>query len=255
VSTVVGLGIALACAGFVGARLHRDWPEARHALSSMAPGWLALAVVLATTGMVAIALGWRAVLAELGHPQPTGRVVAWYFAGEIGKYVPGTVWPIVGRAELATRGGMPRREAYRSVFASLALLYLACAFVAAWRWPIAYLPLVAGTIVAARWLPVRLALRYLPAWGMIGLATWTVARALDPHAPLVGVLVAAAGSWLAGFLALPVPGGVGVREAAFVALAPSMDPGVAATTALAARMAFVLVDSVGAVIAWHRLRR
>jgi hypothetical protein len=45
-----------------------------------------------------------------------------------------------------------------------------------------------------------------------------------------------------------------VREAAFVALAPTMAPGVAATTAIGVRVVFVLVDAVGAVVAWLRLR-
>ena len=182
------------------------------------------------------------------------RTWVWFFAGEIGKYVPGTVWPILGRGELAARGGIPRRTAYRSVFLSLALLYLACAFVAAWLLPWVYVPLVVATVVAARWLPVPIAARYLPAWLLIGVATWTVARSLDPHAPFAAVVAAAAGSWLVGFLAVPVPGGVGVREAAFVALAPTMAPGVAATTAVAVRLVFVTVDSVGAVVSWHRLR-
>jgi uncharacterized membrane protein YbhN (UPF0104 family) len=116
-------------------------------------------------------------------------------------------------------------------------------------------PLAVAVLVAARFLPVRIAVRYLPAWAFIGTATWTVARALDPEAPLVGVVTAAAASWLAGFLAVPVPGGVGVREAVFVALAPTMAPGVAETTAVAVRVAFVGVDALAALVSWHRLRR
>jgi hypothetical protein len=242
----VGVVAATVCTYFVVHRLADGW----HALRAPSLGWLALTVALATAAMLTIASGWWALL---GHPWRT--VVTWFFAGEIGKYVPGSVWPIVGRGELATRGGVPRRDAYRSVFVSLGLLYLACAFVAAARWPWAYLPLVLGTIVARRWLPIELAVRYLPAWCLIGLATWTVARSLDPHAPLLGVATAAAASWLVGFLAVPVPGGVGVREATFVALAPTLAPGVAATTAVAVRVAFVLVDSVAAFVSWLRLRR
>ena len=50
--------------------------------------------------------------------------VTWYFVGEIGKYVPGGIWPVVGRAELARRGGHPRSGAYASVALSLGALYL-----------------------------------------------------------------------------------------------------------------------------------
>ena len=219
-------------------------------------------VVLAAAAMLVIASGWWTILRS-GHASvgPTDGTVTrtrawtWFFAGEIGKYVPGTVWPILGRGELAVRGGVARREAYRSVFHSLALFYLACAAVAALLLPWSYLLIAIAVVVAARLLPVRIAVRYLPAWAFIGTATWTVARGLDPDAPFVGVVAAAAASWLAGFLAVPVPGGVGVREAVFVALAPTMAPGVAETTAVAVRVAFVGVDAVAALVSWHRLRR
>ncbi|MCU1486414.1 MAG: hypothetical protein JWN67_3160 [Actinomycetia bacterium] len=282
-STVVGLGIALACAWFVGSRLHRDWPDARHALASMAPGWLVLAVVLAAAGMVAIALGWRAVLAELGHARPTGQVVAWYFAGEIGKYLPGGVWPILGRGELARRGGVRRTAAYPSVALSLALLYLASALVACVLLPFAlddadgrvFLvlllppvgiaclhPAISGRAEALavrllrRPLDVRvpsfgealvLVGRYVPVWLLIGGATWSVTRALDPHASPARIVMATAVSWLVGFLAVPVPGGVGVREAVFVALA-GLSPGIATSAAVVSRVLFVAVDAVGALV-------
>jgi hypothetical protein len=45
-----------------------------------------------------------------------------------------------------------------------------------------------------------------------------------------------------------VPGGVGVREAAFVALA-NLPAGVGVTTALVARLLFMLVDGAGAGLA------
>jgi len=46
-----------------------------------------------------------------------------------------------------------------------------------------------------------------------------------------------------------------VREAAFVAAAGSLDPGIAAATALAARVIFVVVDALGAALGGLALRR
>jgi uncharacterized membrane protein YbhN (UPF0104 family) len=284
VTTAVGVALAVVCAWFVGHRLADDWPAAREALASASPGWLVLALVLAAAGMTAIALGWRAVLAELGHRRPTPLVVAWYFAGEIGKYLPGGVWPIVGRGELARRGGVRRTAAYSSVALSLGLLYLAASLVACVLLPFAFdgadgrvgfvlllaplgiaclHPAISGRIeswaarVLRRPIEVRvptfgealaLVARYVPAWLLIGGATWSVARALDPHAGLARILFATAVSWLVGFLAVPVPGGVGVREAVFVALAGNLPLGVAASTAVVARVIFVAVDAVGALL-------
>jgi uncharacterized membrane protein YbhN (UPF0104 family) len=285
--TFVGAAVAVVCGWFVVGRLVDDWPEVSRAIEGASGGWLALAIVLAGFGMTAIAVGWVAVLERLGHPCPRARVVRWYFAGEIGKYVPGGVWPVVGRAELARRGGLPRAAAYTSVGLSLGLLYLAAAVLACLLLPfgldaggpvllvllLAPVGLVclhpavtrraealAGRLlqrpvdvdVPAFGTAVGLVARYLPAWLLIGGATCAVARALDPDAPLARVLFATTVSWLAGFLAVPVPGGVGVREAVFVGLTGPLG-GVATATAVIARVVFVVVDAAGAVVsaAWR----
>jgi glycosyltransferase 2 family protein len=105
---------------------------------------------------------------------------------------------------------------------------------------------------------LTLVVMYVPAWLFIGSATWAVARALGQDVAWLDVAPAAVLSWIVGFVLVPVPGGVGVREAAFVAAVSGMDSGVAAATAVLARAVFVLVDAVGALLAsgWlarHRL--
>lgn len=251
---MLGVAIALVCAAFVVNRLADSWPETRHALASASYGWIVLGVVLAACGMVTVAVGWRAVLLFLGHDLPTETIVKTYFRGEIGKYVPGMVWAVVGRGELATRAGVPRRAAYTSVAMSLALWYAAATGWAAALEPLALIAvaLVVVIVLLARPAFVALTLQYVPAWAFIGGATWCMARALDPHASLAHLVPATAAAWLAGFLVVPAPGGAGVREAAFVALAGHLDPGVAASTAVLARVAFVSVDAVGAVLGSRR---
>lgn len=221
VGTAVGLG-------FVAALVARHWDESRGALADASVGWLVVALLSAAAGIVVVALGWARIVGG-----DRRLLVAAFFAGEIGKYVPGAIWPVVGRAEHAVRLGVPRAAAYRSVVESLLANY-AAAFV---------VPAVF----------VRRVRQYLPAWVLIGGATWAVARALDPEAPLLRVAAAGVASWVAGFVAAPVPAGVGVREAAFVALA-GLPAGVGAATALLARLAFVVVDSVGAVAGTAVLR-
>jgi uncharacterized membrane protein YbhN (UPF0104 family) len=187
---------------------------------------------------------------------------------------------------------MGRAAAYGSVLLSLLALYLAAMFVVVGGLPVllsgddgsgpvavlALLPVglavlhpgVLGQVVRVgeRVLrrPIELTLptwgesvalvgRYVPAWLAIGGATWAVARSLDPSAGVLEIGTAAVLSWLVGFVLVPVPGGVGVREAAFVAAAGSLDPGIAAAVAVAARAIFVTVDAVGALIGSAALRR
>lgn len=254
IRTALGIAIALVSGAFVAARLAGSWPAARQALASASYGWLVLGVVLAACGMVTVAFGWRAVLLSLGHDVPPRRTVGMYFAGEIGKYVPGMVWAVVGRGELATRNGVPRRVAYTSVAMSLALWYAAAAGLAAALVPLALIAVVLVVVIVLLVRPtfVALALRYVPAWLFIGGATWSMARALDPHASVAHLVPATAAAWLAGFLVVPAPGGAGVREAVFVALAGHLDGGVAASAAVLARVAFVSVDAVGAMLGSRR---
>lgn len=242
VPAVVGLG-------FVVVLVARQWDETRRALADAQPGWLLAGVALAGAGIVWVAVGWARILGA----DDRSRFVAAFFAGEIGKYVPGGIWPIVGRAEHAVRLGIPRRTAYRSVLVSLVAVYAAAGAAvgvmgaALMDRRLGIAAAVVVSLVAV--LPVvRHVTWYLPAWALIAGATWCTARAVDPGAPVGRVAFAALVSWIVGFVAGPVPAGVGVREGVFVALC-GLPAGVGAAAALLARLAFVSVDSVGAVLA------
>lgn len=272
-----------------------QWSVVRSSLADARPAWLVAALLCAATAMVTVALPWRTALRILGAVADRASIVAWYFMGEIGKYMPGGVWPVVGRGELAFRGGVPRASAYASVALSLGALYLAGMLAvaallplhlggdhgAAALWVLLLLP--AGVAVLhprpLGWLvrrlgkllgrdllievppwsaSMRLVARYLPSWVLIGTATWCVARAFDPGASWSTVAPAAILSWIVGFVSVPVPGGIGVREAAFVALVGTIPTGVRATVAVAARLCFILVDAAGAALgamAWRRWPR
>ncbi|HEY3832692.1 MAG TPA: lysylphosphatidylglycerol synthase transmembrane domain-containing protein [Acidimicrobiia bacterium] len=291
-SLIFGSVLAVVGVAFVVVKISQQWSQVRHSLAHVSVGWLVLGVLLATVGMVAIALAWRPVLVALGAPHVSrATVIRWYFVGEIGKYVPGGIWSVAGRSELSSRrGGMPRSAAYGSVALSLFLLEIGAAIVAAvaipfsgieHKHPIAWLVILLlpvglavlhprvlsaslrGASKAARRelsVPIpdyrvmlRLIAGYVPAWFAIGGGTWAIARSLDPHAPFGNVFTAAVISWIVGFLLVPVPGGVGVREGAFTALV-SLPKGIAATAAILARLAFMLVDGGGAVLAPLLLR-
>ena len=183
----------------------------------------------------------------------------WYFLGELGKYVPGGIWPVVGRGELAHRGGVDRGVAYQSVAWSLASWYGAAVLpVAAVATHPRLQAAAAGTLrrltggrVDLAVLPWRTAVvlvaSYLPTWVCIAGATAAVTTAYgaDPgwRAPAAAVL-----AWVVGFVAVPVPAGAGVREAVFVATS-GLPAGVGLTVAVTTRLAFVAVDLAGAALA------
>lgn len=282
--SALGVVIAVLGLGFVARTLIADWSSTRELLRQAQWGWLVLAVPMCLAGMTGVGTPWRRIIAVLGHDRRMLETLRWYFPGQLGKYVPGGIWPVVGRGELAVRGGLPRPVAYTSVALSLALTYLAAALTAmafltislllgqgaaGSIWALAVLPLGLAALhpavltrlvtLAERVLSkaveievpdypttVRLLLLHVPAWLFVGLGTWLVARAFTPDPPFFQVMFAGILSWIVGFVIIPVPGGIGVREAAFAAAATSLPSDVAATVAIVSRLCFISADLLGA---------
>jgi glycosyltransferase 2 family protein len=287
-SAVLGTAVAVAGLYFVVSKIADGWSEYGALIRHARWGWVVVGVILAVVGMSALGLVWRAVLAALGAQARLADVFAWYQIGNLGKYVPGGIFQVLGRAELATRGGVPRSLAYNSVALSMGATYLCGALVAAALLPFALL--THGSIGETWWvflvIPVGLVAlhprvlsalfliaekafggseerqvpsartslllvaRHAPGWLVNGLAVYAVTLAFTRDAPFLTVLFAAIASWVAGFLVIVVPGGIGVREALFVAIAQTSMPGnTAATIAIASRLAFIAGDLIGAALA------
>jgi glycosyltransferase 2 family protein len=289
----IALLMVVASLVFVVLTVVHDWRSAANALGRADLWWLATACMVASAATVWTAWRWGAAIAAVGGRRgPPARVIGGFFVGEIAKYVPGGIWNVLGRSEIARRDGRSRAVAYASVLLSLVAWYLAAAasvlvLVAAslglgavgssW-WPMVVIVVILGVVVlhpavhrrllsiAQRVLRRRLELdvlpswaacgrlvaSYVPTWACIAAATTMVAHALDPHPPLVRVALAAVVSWMVG-VASPAPGGIGVREAVFIAAA-GLPAGPAAAAAVLARLIFVLIDVCGALLGSLALR-
>ncbi len=288
---LAGFVFVALCIAFVVHLLIRDWPETSDALRHATLWWLVPAAVCAVAGMLILAWRWgAAIVAVGGEPAGVHRLLSAFFVGEAGKYIPGAVWAMLGRGELARREGYERSIAYSSVALSVIGCYLAAALTALilavvsliggsidmpW-WPVATVaaigiaaihPAVSRRLLAltsrvfGRTLTVeipswtrclRLTGTYVPVWILIGASTTLVTKSLVAHPPIARVALAAVVSWIIGFVT-PSPGGIGVREAVFVALA-GVAAGPAAAAAILARVLFVLIDGSGAGLGWLVLR-
>lgn len=283
VLSVLFTGLALT---FVGRKVWVQRSALQSALADIDVLPSVLALVLAVGAMSWIALIWPRIITQLGGSFSTSPAIRAYYLGEIGKYIPGGLWPILGRGELARRAGVPASVAYPSVLLSLLLVYLSAALMVVGLvpplglveelTPVGYLGL-AGFLAAGLGLltprfvyfvkglvpvaaldripvlearhVIRFLFEYLPTWLFVGFSTSAVAVAVAGDVDLIVVAVAAVTSWLVGFLAVPVPGGLGVRESVFVLLAGLGElDGLA--VALVARFLFVLVDVLGFLVAF-----
>ena len=55
-------------------------------------------------------LGWRVLMADLGSPLHVAPSAGIFFVGQLGKYLPGSVWSVLAQAEMGARLDVPRRR-------------------------------------------------------------------------------------------------------------------------------------------------
>lgn len=104
---VVGVVFVAASLGFLGWQLARDWDDISAAAAQVSVGLLVVSLAAAAVGLAATALAWRTLLAGLGSPLrvlDSGQV---FFLSQIGKYLPGSVWPYLAQARLGKDLGVP----------------------------------------------------------------------------------------------------------------------------------------------------
>ena len=289
---VVGAVVALAAIGLCARALIDNWSSIRPALAHANGGWIAVGFVASagcTTGLAV--LWWRCLrlFRVDAHPRDA---VAWFFGGELGKYVPGGVWQLLGRAELALRGGLRRSTVYATTLISYGAMLIGAAvtcgalapFAAAngsrirWFWLVlALVPLglaaahpgVSGRLLrlgstvtkgrleltAPPWSRMLALIAWsLPSWVLMGASSCAVSAALGYHQYAPRIAFAAVAAWTVGFLAIPVPAGAGVREVTFVALS-GLPSGPAVVVAAVARLLLILVDAGGGIAGLWLARR
>lgn len=279
------LGIAIGVAGvaFVIKTLVSKWDEVSNAFSQVNAINLALSLLLGLAAMTSIGWIWVTMIIARSHNVRHRNAMAWYFTGQLGKYVPGGIWPIVGRAELAVRNGIPRRDAYASTGLSLVTTYAAgvvaiaigavstsghrlIAVLIAFGLVTAYIAFAQPSLrsviirIASRVSSsassltdpkrvVRLTVLHVPAWLLMSLSTSVTATAFGAHIGIADMLFITTTSWLAGFVVVGVPGGIGVREAVFTSLAGGIiGTPMAVSLALMSRVVFIAVDLTGALV-------
>jgi glycosyltransferase 2 family protein len=109
-SPVLRAGFLLLALALAVAYLWRDREAVADAWTRLDARSLALAALLSLANVALSGASWRAVLADLGSRLPPSAAARVFFVGQLGRYVPGTVFQFVAQAELARDHGVPRRR-------------------------------------------------------------------------------------------------------------------------------------------------
>jgi hypothetical protein len=231
---------------------------------------------------------WRRVVLSMGERLPFFTAVRIWFLASLGKYIPGKVWAVAGAAVLAKRAGvdpsvavagalvlqalalasgaaavaLTARDAFQAMgpaalpIAAVLLGISAAGLIALGSQP--FLDRISGLLpsalprvraVSAGILTMAFAANLL-AWVLYGLALVLLTQGVLPGISLslpkaIGVFTC---SYLAGFIALFAPGGLGPRESVFLLLLAG-DIGLkpAAGLALASRLLLTGTEVLPAV--------
>ena len=265
-----------------------DWTQVQNGLTTLGPAALGGALVLTIAAWSVMMIAWRGLLADAGSPLPVRASSRIFFLGQLGKYVPGSVWPVVAQMELGRAHKVPRvRSATAAILATLVSLVAALLTAAAtlpfasgaatddYLWAFAAVPVlvvglhprVANPVLKrlfrlAKRPPLERDLtgrtiatataRGVVAWTIAGLHVWLLAVRLGAP-PGQTFLFATGGfafAWSVGFIFVLAPAGAGVRELILIAaLTPVLDPGKATAVAVASRLVTIVADLVAAGIA------
>ncbi|WP_084962195.1 lysylphosphatidylglycerol synthase domain-containing protein [Thermoactinospora rubra] len=273
-SPAVRVALGLVALGFLGYGVARNWADTTAALARLSPWSVAGALAAVLAGQFCMLLAWREILAGLGTRLPlavAGRIL---FLGQLGKYVPGSVWAYAAMMELGRHHGSPPRRTFACISLGLVIslgvaLSIAAAtareaFAEAW-YVLLLIPVIAVCLHprVLTWglnLALRLARRepletVLPGRSLLLAVGWTALGWLVYGVHIV--LLAGTGypvstgayafAWVAGLLTFVIPAGVGVREGALaVVLGPLVGPGLALVTGIVSRLVFTLSELIAA---------
>jgi uncharacterized membrane protein YbhN (UPF0104 family) len=270
---VVAVGVAVWA-------LRDDFPSMVDALGRIAWWRPVLAFAGIVLGLLATAEVWKHCLAALGSPVSSRAAREIFFPAQVGKYLPGSVWPFLAQMKFARERGVPAGSALlagsvflvvhavTSVLVGALLLVSQPDLVSRFGWAGVCIPLAlvllhpkvinwlarglakrsGSTPPVLRWSGlVRPLLWMLPAWIGYGGAGYLLAEPFTDSVLQLAVVCTGAFAlgWLVGLLVFLAPAGVGAREAVLIlALTPLLGGGPAATVSLMLRVGHTLADLV-----------
>jgi uncharacterized membrane protein YbhN (UPF0104 family) len=272
----------------------RQWTEVRRTLDRLEPGLVALALVLVLAGQLASMLAWRALVAGLGSPLRVPVAARIFFVGQLGKYLPGSVWPVLAQMDMGRAAGVPRTRIGAASILTIGVSVASGLFVGLLCLP----ALLAGGGHDYAWvllgLPLAVALLHPRVLNAVLRRGLGLLRRPAPEQPVNARAVLAAGGWLLvtwlcyglqiavlatdlgasgvrvlpvaiggfsiamtlGLLFLVAPAGVGAREAVLILVLGSvLSAGAATALALVSRLLLTLSDGLVAGAAALAARR
>ena len=227
----IGLLVVIVAACVIA--LWANWQEVSGQLRKLSVPVVLGAFVLVTLAPVLTLMGWRVLLEDLGTHLALPPASSVFLVGQLGKYLPGSVWTVVAQAEMGAKLAVPRRRMAVVGILSLGLAVLtgcllgipavqpllasrgdafswwwvaiAVALGCVLLWPRLLNAVIARGLRLLRREPLEHDLSgravalasawFVAAWVSTGLGTFVLARSVAPDAPLGPLLVTCVGGF------------------------------------------------------------
>ncbi len=265
-----------------------QWSEVKDTIDQLSWWSLIASALFVFLGMGAAVRAWQHALGALEQPIPAFDAARCYLVGQLGKYLPGSVWAFVLQTELVRRAGVSRAAGFTAVLVTVGLSTTSALVVGLLGLPALFQVSTVAAVAVIVLVPIALVCAYPPvlthlvnlalkllrrpplhkpltmgkiglalgwcgaSWILYGIHLWILASSTAGFqvGGLIECIGALALGMCAGVLVIVVPSGIGVREAVIVAaLSPFMDAGVALGLALASRLVFTLCEVFAGIVA------
>ncbi|WP_068403120.1 lysylphosphatidylglycerol synthase domain-containing protein [Kribbia dieselivorans] len=174
-----------------------NWGAVSTQLGRVSLTSLVLSTLLAFISPIVTMLGWRVLLEDSGSKVPLGPASSIFFVGQLGKYVPGSVWSVVVQTEMGAAAKIPRRTS-----AIAGLLTIVLSAIAGLAVGIPAFPALLGTggVSSGVWMgiavvPLLLILLYPPVLNRVIRLVFTVAKREAPTHDISGKAILITMAW------------------------------------------------------------
>ena len=286
--TLFGLTFLFVVFSVAAMAIVRDRISLSSALRQIGPWPIVAGVGLSMLGAIASFFVWREILGGLKIEIPWSLSSSTYFVSQLGKYLPGSVWPVLMQMEVGRSQGASRRTMFVANIYSIVLncvigLSVGCLFLSIYDrdllnrywWALLALPLLVALLhpraisaVIDRLLEffhqptlgesvrfsaeVRAAAWSIFSWFFLGVSLGVIASRIDGggFSKLALCFGAMAFAWTVGVLFIPAPAGAGIRDVFLaVILSTTMSSSQSLAVILASRAAVTISDLILAGVA------
>ena len=281
VRAAAGAVFVLVALGAASYAIYRERGPFADALKSIGAGSIVASFAFGLAGVAATFPVWREVLSGLGVDMPWGIGSRVFFVSQLGKYVPGSVWPVIMQMEAGRARGASRRTMLAANLIMLAMsccigLLIACIFLPAYDthvlahywWVLLALPFLLA-LLHPRALPglldrvfalvhrpplneqlaVRPAARAscwsVASWALLGIQLGVLSNGVAHHGVSTYLLSIGAVALAVplGVLFIPAPAGAGIRDVVLaLVLSIILTPGQALAVVVASRVLLIGCD-------------